>query len=400
MFKTLSFILLFTLTKSLFGQGNYWEKRSNFGGLKRERAVAFAIEQYGYVGTGTDTAEIVHNDLWRFDPSTNSWSQMADMPAPGRRNAVGFSIQGKGYIGTGLDSDTAAVGTILNDFWEYDPSLNSWMQKADYPGAGGSGVYYATGFAINESGFICAGKIGPDNYVYDLWEWDSTSDTWIPRTSFPGGDRHALSSFVVEGKAYVGMGTDHDLYRKDWWQYDPETYIWVAKADLPGNERSEASTFTLGQRGFVIFGTDGGYSDELWSYNPFDDSWSIQASFPPSGRKDGIAFAIGDTAYAGTGKNDSGKKRSFYAYVPGVVSIENPQDVLFYYDVQSHLLNFMTAPTTFEVSIINLNGQVVQQEVIPAGNASLQLNTELSQGIYLVYLKGNQIKRTFKIIIA
>jgi hypothetical protein len=31
---------------------NYWTKKSDFAGLKRERAVAFSIGDYGYVGTG------------------------------------------------------------------------------------------------------------------------------------------------------------------------------------------------------------------------------------------------------------------------------------------------------------------------------------------------------------
>jgi len=55
---------------------NYWTKKSDFAGLKRERAVAFSIGDYGYVGTGVDTAEIVHNDLWKYDPTLDTWTHM------------------------------------------------------------------------------------------------------------------------------------------------------------------------------------------------------------------------------------------------------------------------------------------------------------------------------------
>ena len=66
--KHLFTLSAFLLTTLLIAQENDWDKRADFGGLKRERAVAFSIGDYGYVGTGIDTAEIVHNDLWRFDP--------------------------------------------------------------------------------------------------------------------------------------------------------------------------------------------------------------------------------------------------------------------------------------------------------------------------------------------
>ncbi|MCH2235363.1 MAG: hypothetical protein MK078_14015 [Crocinitomicaceae bacterium] len=382
-----SFILLF----SSFGQDNTWEKRADFGALKRERAVSFSIGDYGYVGTGTDTAEVVHADLWRFDPSTNSWSQMSDMPASVRRNAVGFAIEDKGYIGTGVDNDVASLGTILDDFWEYNPDLNSWTQKADYPGGGGFGVYHATGFAIDDKGFICAGKIGPSNYVFDLWEYDPDLDTWTARTSFPGSVRYQLSSFVVEGKAYVGMGVDYDIFRRDWWEYDPTTFVWSSKADLPGSERGAASTFTLGQRGFVVFGTDGGFKNELWEYNPFTDSWNIKAPFPTAGRKGAVAFAIGDTAYAGIGKGNTGKKKSFYAYVPGVVSTNenkfihsrvypNPIKETFAVEADPLLVNG-------QFSFYNAGGQLIWNGIIDSETMTLERNN-MASGYYTLILSN------------
>jgi hypothetical protein len=53
------------------------------------------------------------------------WTQKANIGAVGRDGAVGFSIGNKGYIGTGSNGTT-----YLNDFWEYDPETNVWIQKA------------------------------------------------------------------------------------------------------------------------------------------------------------------------------------------------------------------------------------------------------------------------------
>ena len=47
----------------VLGQENTWVKLNDFIGGKRERAVAFSINGFGYVGTGTDTAEVVRGLL-------------------------------------------------------------------------------------------------------------------------------------------------------------------------------------------------------------------------------------------------------------------------------------------------------------------------------------------------
>ena len=73
-------------------------------------------------------------DFWEYDPSSNTWAQKADFGGPARYAAVGFSIGLKGYIGTGYD------GGYQNDFWEYGPltdlgvdELNNQIAVSIYP---------------------------------------------------------------------------------------------------------------------------------------------------------------------------------------------------------------------------------------------------------------------------
>src|SRR5688500_16380638 len=154
MMKKIILGLFALVTTVVNAQQNVWTKKMNFGGLKRERAVSFAIGNYGYVGTGEDTVNMTHNDLWQYDPSLDVWTQKANLPGPCRRNAVGFAIGNKGYIGTGIDSSESFAGVKLADFWEYDPTGNSWTAKANYPGGSGAGVYYAAGFSTDTKGYI------------------------------------------------------------------------------------------------------------------------------------------------------------------------------------------------------------------------------------------------------
>jgi N-acetylneuraminic acid mutarotase len=372
---------------------NSWTKKMNFGGLKRERAVSFAIGSYGYVGTGEDTVNMTHNDLWQYDPALDVWTQMANLPGPCRRNAVGFSIGSKGYIGTGIDSSESFAGIKLYDFWEYDPSGNSWTAKANYPGGGGFGVYYAGAFSTDTKGYITCGKVGSNWYAFDLWEYDPAFDTWTQKANFPGGVRYALSALTIDGKGYVGLGIDNDLYRRDWWEYDPSTDIWTVKTQLPGTERGAASTFTIVSKGFVVFGADGGYKDELWEYSPYTDSWNIKSNFSGGERRNGIAFAIGDKGYAGTGKGPSGLRQNFYEYTPALpVGVDEYQklniDVYPNPITENALLFIQNESDAASFVIADINGNLVKQELIQSQSVEI-LRGDIAAGMYhLIVLSG------------
>lgn len=382
---------------SSYSQGqNSWVKKKPFGGLKRERAVSFAIGDYGYVGTGEDTVNVTHKDLWQYDPALDVWTQKADLPGSPRRNAVGFALNDKGYIGTGIDSSESSLGIELKDFWEYDPTLNSWTQKADYPGAAGLGVYYAGAFTADNKGYITCGKYGPSAYAFDLWEYKPSTDSWSQRANFPGGVRYAVSALSIENKGYVGMGIDYDLYRKDWWQYDPSTNVWEQRSNLPGTERGAASTFTIGSKGFVVFGADGGFKDELWEYNPYTDSWNIKANFPGGERRNGVAFAIGTKGYAGIGKGPSGIRQNFYEYNPalplGVDENELVQIQVYPNPVVDRASVFIQNDSDAKwILIVNNSGQLVQQLAVTGQTMELERNN-LSSGIYFLVILNSQQK--------
>jgi N-acetylneuraminic acid mutarotase len=377
-----------------FSQGqNSWTKKAPFGALKRERAVSFAIGDYGYVATGEDTVNITHNDLWRYDPLLDSWTQMADLPGSSRRNAVGFALNDKGYVGTGIDSSESSMGIELKDFWEYDPTLNSWIQKADYPGAGGLGVYYAGAFTADNKAYVTCGKYGPSAYAFDLWEYKPTTDSWSQRANFPGGVRYAVSALSIDNKGYVGMGIDYDLYRKDWWQYNPATNVWEQRSNLPGTERGAASTFTIGSKGFVVFGADGGFKDELWEYNPYTDSWNIKANFPGGERRNAIAFTIGTKGYGGIGKGPSGIRQNFYEYTPALpLAVEENETVhvqVYPNPIDDVAQIFIQNESSAKwILIHNSNGQLVQQIQVIGQTMELQRNN-LASGIYYLTILNN-----------
>jgi N-acetylneuraminic acid mutarotase len=390
-------LLFFIITGSAAHAQNEWNKLEAFGGSKRERAVGFAIGSRGYIGTGQDTAELMRRDFWEFDPGTNSWTQKADFGGIGRRNAVGFSIGTKGYIGTGMDNSEAYMGNTLNDFWEYDPVTNTWTQRAPYPGAGGAGIYYATGFGANGKGYICCGKIGPSYYSSEMWEYNPANNSWVQRPNFPGGVRYGLTSFVINNKGYVGTGTDENAFTQDFWCYDPSTNSWTAKASFPGSARFSCSTFTLGVRGFLVFGSDGGYKDELWQYNSLDNTWLQRADYMGGARRSAVAFAIGNKGYAGTGKGATGCRRDFWEYNADVLlgmddNIDN--GTLSFYPnpaIGSTTLSLPSALDTDKLSIYiyDNTGRMVSSNAVDSRQYRIDCSG-LARGIYYCVLRDAQ----------
>lgn len=379
--------LLFASSLAISQTENFWTKKADYTGLKRERAVAFTINDYAYVGTGVDTAEQVRKDFWKYDPIFDSWTQISDFPGSARRNAVAFTANDMGYVGTGIDNSEATLGTILTDFWEYNPTTNTWSYETDYPS---TPVYFATGFSVENKGYVVCGKRGPNNYCASLFQYDPLTGIWSQGPDFPGGVRYQLSSFVIENSAYVGLGTDQDMYRNDIWQYKPSQNQWTEKASLPASERSGSHTFTLGYFGYVCMGTNGGYLDDLWEYNPYDNSWSVKCDYGGTKRKNGVGFALLGKGYIGTGKGYSGKKQSFHEYTPssyvGLKEMAN-QPLGIYPNPAQNNVNLQSNGDIATIEMYSFTGQLVAEYEFAS---SISLNAP--PGSYLLVGKDGQGK--------
>ncbi|MBK9536674.1 MAG: hypothetical protein IPO10_16160 [Flavobacteriales bacterium] len=133
--------------------------------------MAFTIGDRGYVACGINgpTTGYNLNDLWAYDPSADTWTQRASIPASPRNGAFAFSMGGLGFIGCGQNgtSGTDAV------FVRYDPVTNSWQGQSAY---GGGARYTAKGASSGARGFAATGSAG-GQYANDLWEFISTNVT-------------------------------------------------------------------------------------------------------------------------------------------------------------------------------------------------------------------------------
>lgn len=302
---------------SLFSIGqNTWTQKANVGGgVRASGGVEFTIGNKLYIGLGQN-GSIYLNDFWEYDPVLNLWTQKASFPGGGRCNAFSFSIGLKGYIGSGVTFPLA----IQNDFWEFDPQNNSWIQKSNLPG---NPRRWASGLTIGSYGYFGLGTDGVSTYFSDWWKYDPVNDTWIQVANFPlSNGRSGACTFTLLNNGYVCSGSDNNNFFNDLWQYDGIADLWSQKATLPALERTRAVGFAIGNFGYVGTGYNNNlfqYFNDFWEYNPFTDSWTRRADFGGTPRYDAYGSSIGNKGYLGVGVDGNvsgGYTNDFWEYGP------------------------------------------------------------------------------------
>ncbi len=281
-----------------------WTPKSSFGGIGRAGAVSFSIGTKGYLGTGYGNGKIPRTDFWEYDESTDTWSQKADFGGVARTFAVGFSIDSLGYIGTGLGGADTIDGTVAKDFWAFSPSLNTWTKKADFDGLE---RYGSAGFSIGSKGYIGTGDNGDSltPSFNDFWEYDPTIDLWTKKADFPGAGRVFATGLNIGNKGYLGLGNTGVSLTTDFYEYDPVTDTWTVRASFGGPGRINAFGYGNSTNGYIGLGSIGTITKmkDFWEYIPVLDKWNQKADFSGVSRSQAAGFNIGDMFYVGTGEN-------------------------------------------------------------------------------------------------
>ena len=293
-------IIVLDVSENMTQSNHAWSARagqSDIGGaIVRVNGSGFSIGGKGYVGLGyVGSSSNPLKDLWEYDPVTDTWTQKANFGGAARYNAVGFSVAGKGYVGTGVTASGA-----VKDFYQYDPITNTWKVRASLPGAA-QVREQAFGFGIGIKGYIGGGYATGAGDLSDFYEFDPSGNSWITRASFGGGKRLGAASFSIDTRGFVagGYSTTSTMWFKDFWEYDPSTNAWTQRTDLPGEGRSRATGWALAGYGYVGLGnTSAGYAAQLFQYSVSTNSWSLRQYYPgPQTTNGAIGMTIGNRAF-------------------------------------------------------------------------------------------------------
>jgi N-acetylneuraminic acid mutarotase len=277
---------------------NSWRLRSSrSNALNRAYAVGFSIGTKGYTGTGYNfNTNANAKDFWEYDPIMDCWTQKADFGGSARIAAAGFSIGAKGYIGTGNTSSG-----LVKDFWEYNPTSNTWTKKADYIAE----RYGAVGLSVDNKGYILTGASNAGLHK-DFNEYDPATNMWSPKSDFPGAARSFACGFSILFKAYIGTGSTSSGYVNDFWTYWPFTNVWTQQQNFPGALRRGAVGFSIGSKGYLGVGSNdasGTPYKDFWEFTPtasitnFMGYWTQMSDFAGKQRSYAAGFSIGDKGY-------------------------------------------------------------------------------------------------------
>lgn len=231
-------------------------------------------------------------------------------PAPGniplaRYQATTWTDKSGNFwlFGGDIGSENGGGGVLLNDLWEYNPSIHEWAWMAGSNGANEAGIYGTMGtpsaqntpgareeaasWTDTKGNLWLFGGHGLDakntqglTILNDLWEFDISTSQW----TWMSGSSTASNCFV-DG----GGGTDCA---------QPATYgtLGVPAAGNTVGSREGAITWSDNKGNLWLFG---GWSfdvsnqvqyyfDELWEYNTSTNQWTWMGG---SSTRDGSACA-------------------------------------------------------------------------------------------------------------
>ena len=362
-----------------------WTQRADFGSFGRHRGAAIDIGNKGYCGmghlngTGIDTW---YPDWWQYDPAIDTWTQKADYPGNsgnGDQDVVLISVGLMAYGGLGqIDG---------NGFYKYDPSINQWSQITSPPIT--LAFNDVTPFTIGDKGYFAA------LFSDIFFEYDPSLDTWTQLNNIPFTTNWGTPSFTINGKGYMKNGAD-------FYEYSPATDSWAFKAQFPGLTPNRPKGISQYNYGFII----GGFTDlpwvwskNVWRYDPVTDSWTQLGDFPGSTRRWALIMNINDHVYYGLGTNGT-NFNDFWEFN----SIAESNEIMastfnVYPTLADEHINFSSEENQeFNVSIYNLNGELIKS--ISTENGEIKFSRSyLSSGTYIYHISvKDQVIKTDKFV--
>lgn len=290
-----------------------WKRLNNFPGLSRKFPVSFAVNGKGYMGCGNGATGNL-NDMWEYDPATDTWTQIGNYPGVPTNSGFSFVIGNKAYVGGGSNG-TPPFGnhTAYSSFYEFDPVTKNWTRLADIPYAfpyNSPGMYGVFAFSVGGFGFMGGGAANGQSKNGYIFKFDPVTNNWEEYSLLPVNYRneviyfHYGAAFVVDNLAYVGTGFSEFSFNtkfNSFYSWNYQTKEWKYIIEMPGPKIA----FGVGtaNSGAGYMGT-GDASNDMYQFKPSltGSLWKqVNHNSDHYGCKGGICFTIGNKTYIGLG---------------------------------------------------------------------------------------------------
>ncbi len=141
----------------------------------------------------------------RYDACSKTWTTVAPLPRP-RGYVQAAELNGKLYVVGGVDQVISGTYQVHNEMWVYDPISDTWSQAANYPQAlGGVALAVVASRLYAFGGFDSRGPNGGD--VANTYVYNPDNNTWLARTPIISGTRSLAGAARLNDKVYLVGGT-------------------------------------------------------------------------------------------------------------------------------------------------------------------------------------------------
>lgn len=304
-----------------------WHYVTDIPGLPRTQAVSFAIGTKAYIGTGVYQNDMYLEDMWEYDTETGAWTQKANYPEGKVRGLTAFAVNGKGYAGLGYRRNGTNEGEKMDSFYEYDPVMNTWTRKHDYPG-GWYGYDSRHATTLNNKGYFITAEPVNNNGV-NIYEYNPNTERWtfINSITFGGywyfGPYTYLTANAVDSDLYIYIRNFNGNWGNNgqvFYQYNMEFNLWLEKSCPFPITYTKMESFVLGDNLYMFSGNlyAGVHNNTVYKYYPETNIWTEnEISEPKIFRYNPVNLVIGNKLYYGGGDNN-GNQTSIWVYDPSL----------------------------------------------------------------------------------
>ena len=286
----------------------------------RASASSCSLNGKGYVFGGRDKDGKYLNDLWQYDPETDTWELIPTFPGKARVHALLTNDGEALYVGLGFSGEKVYEDSCyLQDFWRYTPANGQWEALSSCPNHNTiDGVPYVIDdriYVLYSTGW---------SHTNDVIYYDKQTNEW---RKIPVGNRiearFGAAGAQCQNRCFFGTGLGK-LNSADWYEVDLATDTWSSRAGIPGKGRelcaycgTKSYIYLFGGRYFAGEYTGGEVFGDYWRYDVTHNRWECCGSMPCGRGENMIAFSINGKVYFGLGENSNKE------LIPSLYCIEN-----------------------------------------------------------------------------